>query len=152
MSVNPKLDTLPAWVSAGVRQVVPMAQLPAVFGRVFEQVAGAVAAAGGEVTGPAYAHYFGMPTETVDVEIGFGMARAIELPGLVVTENPPLRVALGTHVGPYAELPRAYGELMGWLAQQQVAITDSMYEFYDSEPDVPAEATITRMAFPLAAG
>ena len=71
MTVNPRIENLPAWVSAGVRQVAAMAELPEIFPKAYQQVAGAIAAAGGELRGPAYAHYFGMPSDTVDVEIGF---------------------------------------------------------------------------------
>ena len=150
MTVNPRIENLPAWVSAGVRQVAAMAELPEIFPKAYQQVAGAIAAAGGELRGPAYAHYFGMPSDTVDVEIGFGMVKAMDVPGLVVTQNPETRAAMGTHVGPYSELSNAYGELMEWMTAQHLPTTDDMFEFYDSEPGVAPEETVTRMVFPLA--
>ena len=66
MSINPHVETLPAWISAGVRQVVPMAELPDIFGKAFGEVAEAVGRCGAAVVGPAYGRYFGMPGETVD--------------------------------------------------------------------------------------
>lgn len=150
MDVNPKIETLPAWVSAGRRQVVPMAELPDVFPKVYGDVAEAAATAGVALVGPAYALYFGMPGDTVDVEIGFGIDRVSDVPGLVVTERPETRAAVGTHVGPYSELGAAYEKFMPWLAEQRLQLTNDMFEFYDSEPDEPPESTITRMVFPLA--
>ena len=126
-----------------------MDELATVFPAAYERVSAAIGAAGGQLVGPAYARYFGMPSETVDVEIGFAVAAPIEAPGLVVTENPSVKAAIGTHVGPYSALPDAYGELMTWMGAQQVRTTDEMFEFYDSLPGVPPESTVTRMVFPL---
>ena len=150
MSVNPRIEEVPAWVSVGVRQVARMDELSTVFPAAYERVSAASGAAGGQLVGPAYARYFGMPRDTVDVEIGFGVAGPIDVPGLVVTQNPAFKAAIGTHVGPYAALPDAYGELMTWIGDQQVRTTDEMFEFYDSMPDELPESTVTRMVFPLA--
>lgn len=152
MSTNPRIDILPAWISAGERQVVAMASLGEVFPATFGKVAQEVAAAGGQILGPAYARYFGMPTDTVDVEIGFAIDQTLELPGLDVTENPETRAVVGTHVGPYDTLDQSYGEIMGWIADQGVDLTESMFEFYDSPPEVDPAETITRIVFPLAEG
>ena len=149
MSVNPRIETIDAWLAAGIRQIVPMHELSRVFPEVFQEVAGAVTAAGGQVFGPAYACYFGMPTDVVDVEIGFGIDREVELSGMTVTAWPSTEAAVGTHVGPYDDLAQSYEEIGAWMAQQNLGLTDYLWEFYDSPPEVdPAEA-ITRMVFPL---
>jgi len=147
---NPHFENLDAWISAGVRATVPMAQLPAVFGATYEKVAAAVADAGGRLVGPAYGEYFGMPSETVDVEIGFGIERALEVPGVTVTEHPPTRAVVATHVGPYDTLKDSYAELMPWLELEKAELTDSMYEWYLSEPDADPATTVTKLVFPLA--
>lgn len=148
--LNPQVTTIEGWTSAGIRQVVTMAELKDVFPAAFQKVATEVAMAGGKLTGPAYARYFGMPTETVDLEIGFGVEPALEAPSLVVTDNPAMQAVVGTHYGPYDQLESSYGELMQWLAGQNLALADWMLEFYDSTPETPAEETITRLVFPLA--
>lgn len=149
MGVNPRIETIDAWHAAGMRQIVPMHELSRVFPEVFQRVAGAVMAAGGQVRGPAYACYFGMPTDVVDVEIGFGVDRALELDGITVTAWSTAQAVVGTHVGPYDDLARSYDELGAWIGQQDLELTDYMWEFYDSPPEVdPAEA-VTRMVFPL---
>lgn len=148
--LNPHLETIEPWVSAGIRQVVPMSELHWVFPSVFQEVAAQVAAAGGKVTGPAYARYYGMPADTVDVEIGFGIDRPVAAANLAVSENPAVEAAIGTHIGPYELLEQSYNELMPWLAGQHLHLADSMLEFYDSPPEVDPAQTVTRLVFPLA--
>jgi effector-binding domain-containing protein len=147
--VDPHIENFEAWVSAGVRKVVPMAELKDVFGPAYEEVGAAVAKAGGTVRGPAYAEYFGMPSDTVDVEIGFGIDKAVEIPDLEVKQRPATRAVVATHVGPYEKLPESYGELMPWLEMEEVELGPSMFEFYDSEPDADPETLVTRLVFPL---
>ena len=47
--VDPHIENLYAWVSAGVRQTVPRAELSDLFGPTYEQVAKTVAEGGGTV-------------------------------------------------------------------------------------------------------
>lgn len=147
--VNPHLETVGPWVSAGVRQVVPMGDLKDVFAASFQNVAGAVTAAGGQLVGPAYGCYFGMPTDVIDVEIGFGIDRVVVASGLNVTEQPATQAVVGTHVGPYDDLSQSYQELMPWFEQQDLELADIMWEFYDSPPETDPAQTVTRMVFPL---
>ena len=148
--LNPHLETIEPWVSAGIRRLVPMEHLQEAFPAAFEEVMAKVSDAGGRPVGPAYARYFGMPADAVDVEIGFGIDRPVTAGDLVVSENPAVQAAVGTHVGPYELLEKSYAEMMPWLAEQHLKLADSMLEFYDSPPDVDPAQTVTRMAFPLA--
>lgn len=130
-----------------------MAELPDIFGKAFGEVAEAVGRCGAAVVGPAYGRYFGMPGETVDVEIGFGIDRVVDAPGrLLITEHPETRAAVGTHIGPYDQLEGAYGEFMPWLAGQDLSLAEDMFEFYDSDPEVDPAATVTRIVFPIVDG
>lgn len=148
--VDPHIENLDAWVSAGVRQTVPMATLSDVFGPTYERVAEAVGAAGATIAGPAYAEYFGMPTDTVDVEIGFGIDKVAEIDGLVVKERPATRAVVATHVGPYDQLEQAYAELMPWLEMEEHELAESMFELYLSGPEEEPATTVTKLVFPLA--
>lgn len=147
---DPHYENLDAWVSAGIRATVPMAQLPATFGATYEKVVAAVSQAGGRVVGPAYGEYFGMPTDTVDVEIGFGIERAMDVPGVTVTEHPATRAVVATHIGPYDKLQESYAELMPWLELEQTELGESMFEWYLTEPDADPATTVTKLVFPLA--
>lgn len=148
--VNPHLETLDPWISAGVRHVVSMADLKDVFPADFRWVAEAVAAAaGGEVVGPAYGCYYGMPTEVVDVEIGFGISEPVDVPGLTVAEQPAVRAVVGIHVGSYDQLPESYDEVFTWLKGQELDLADWMWELYDSPPGTDPAQAVTRIVFPL---
>lgn len=147
--VDPHIEELGAWVSLGVRQSVPRTRLHDLFGPTYETVATAATRAGAQVVGPAYAEYFGMPTDTVDVEIGFGVDRAVEVEGMVVARRPAVRAVVGTHVGPYDKLEESYAELLPWLELEGVELGESMLEFYASPPGTDPASTVTRLVFPL---
>lgn len=147
-SSDPRIDTIDAWVSAGIRQVVPMAELSKAFSDTYQKVAALVGAAGGQLVGPAYGCYFGMPSDVVDLEIGFGIDRAIESADLTVTEQPEVQAVVATHVGPYEDLSATYEKLMPWLEQQDLDLADHMWELYDSGPETRPEETVTRIVFP----
>ncbi|PFG17418.1 effector-binding domain-containing protein [Propionicimonas paludicola] len=148
--VDPHFEELDAWVSAGVRQVVPIAELAGLFTPVYDQVSAAITQAGAVMVGPAYAEYFAMPEDTVDVEIGFGIAEPTAIDGLNVRQRPATTAVVGTHFGGYDSLDESYAELMPWLESQDVALGDSMFEWYLSEPDEAPENTVTKLVFPLA--
>ena len=150
VGINPHVETLDAWVGLGIRQRVPTQQLPELFARTFTEVAAAAGRAGAVVVGPAYAEYFGEPGATVDVEIGFGVDHAVEVPGMTATERPSRRAVVGTHIGPYDTLSESYAELMPWLELEAMELGESMFEFYDSPPETDPESTVTRLVFPLA--
>lgn len=147
---DPHFENLDAWVSAGIRQTVPMAGLPAAFGSTYEKVAAAVAEAGGRVVGPAYGEYFGVPTDVVDVEIGFGIDRALDVPGVSIVERPVTRAVVATHVVPYETLQDSYAELMPWLELEQAELGESMFEWYLTGPETDPSAMVTKLVFPLA--
>lgn len=148
--LDPHFEDLDAWTTAGIRQVVPITELAGLFGPVYDRVSKAISRAGAELVGPAYAEYFGMPDDSVDVEIGYGIAAPAEIDGLNVRRRPAVTAVVGTHLGGYDTLDESYAELMPWLENQDVALADSMFEWYLSEPDEVPENTVTKLVFPLA--
>lgn len=148
-AVDPHIEVITEWIRAGIRQQVALAELPRVFGPTFEEVAEAINTAGGDIIGPAYACYFGMPSDVVDVEIGFGISTLISSANLILTQVPSQEAAVGTHLGPYDELTDSYDKLLPWMQQQGIDLSDHMYEFYDAMDD-DQSPPITRLVFPLA--
>jgi len=67
----PQIVTLTEQPAALLREVVPMADLSAFFGRAFSAAARAAGEQGVRLAGPPIGVYFGMPTTTVDVGAGF---------------------------------------------------------------------------------
>ncbi len=149
--VNPHLDTIAPWISAGIRRTVATAELATVFPDTYQQVAAAAGRAGAQLVGPAYGCYFGMPSDVVDVEIGFGIDSEADIPDLIVTAHPAQRAVVATHTGPYDKLHETYDALMPWLAEQDLDLSDAMWELYESPPETDPAETVTRIVFPLRA-
>jgi effector-binding domain-containing protein len=147
--VNPHLEVMPAWVRAGIRVQVPMAELLETFGPIYEKVSNAVTAGGGDIIGPAYACYFGEPTDIVDVEIGFGISEPVEADGILVTQVSATDAVVGTHVGPYEQLEDSYEKLVPWMVTNDIDLADHMYELYDIMPGDDPAGPITRLVFPM---
>lgn len=148
--VDPHFEDTPAWISAGIRQQVLFRDLPSVFGPTFEKVSQLAINAGAKLVGPAYAHYFGAPTEVVDVEIGFGIDSAIRSDELTITELPAGRAVVGVHLGPYEKLAESYEQMIPWLAKRpELVLAEHMFEFYESMPGQDEAEAVTRLVFPL---
>jgi effector-binding domain-containing protein len=129
------VETIEAQPAAVVRATVPMAELRDVFDRGFPAVVQAVEAQGVALVGPPFGFYPSMPGETVEVLVGFPVSSPIAAAGEVEPfELPGGRAVTGTHVGPYEDLERTYGELMAWTQAEGLTLTAGMWESYLSDP------------------
>lgn len=148
----PEIVTLEPQPAAVLREVVPMADLPAYFDRAFHAVMRAMGDQGIAPVGPAFAAYFGMPTDVVDVGAGFPTDRPVTPDaGVTALTLPGGRAAQIVHAGAYDQLPATYAHLMNWLGEQHLAVADLMWETYLTEPDPGhPEATRTLIVWPLA--
>jgi effector-binding domain-containing protein len=146
-----RIDTIEAQQAAAIRHTVPMAELTKAFDTGFSAVMKAVTEQGASVTGPPFGYYHSMPGETVDVSIGFPVSAPVEAGDVHPFELPAGRVVLGTHVGPYDQLERTYGELMTWVMLEGLTLAEGMWEQYVSDPDAePDPATWrTLIVWPL---
>ena len=145
------LEEVPATTVATLRRTVPVADLPGFFDSAFSHVAGAVADAGGEVGPPPFGWYHGMPTDTVDVSVGFPVVGDVhELGGGVgLHERPAVRAAVGIHVGPYDGLGATYARMQQWVAEQGLAASGEMWEEYLSPPEGDPSTWRTRVVIPV---
>ncbi|WP_181407498.1 GyrI-like domain-containing protein [Nocardioides sambongensis] len=122
---------------------VTIDRLPALFD------AGYAVLAGLGPIGPGYAVYDGDPSVTFDLTIGFPVAQVPgELPDrVVVTEFPPGRALMHSHVGGFDGLVRAWSELSAHPDAQGRARS---IEIYVNDPSVtPAEQLRTDLLVPL---
>lgn len=121
--------------TAGVRRRVPFAELPAFFARAFEEALAAIRDQGRFPAGPPFGKYYGMPTDTVDVEAGFPVSAPITAAGDVVPGTLPAgSIAEATHVGPYDTLQQTYDELLRHIADAGMTPANVMWESYLSDP------------------
>lgn len=129
--------------TAVVHEKVPMKELPQFFARAYGQVFGAMQAEGLTPAGPPFALYFGMPTDTVEVEAGFPVSEKLEaqrgavLPGTL----PGGRCVHGLHLGPYETMKKTYDELWKWAGEKQLRPHAEMWESYLSDPKAEPDPT-----------
>jgi len=123
-------------VTAVVHEVVPVADLPAFFGRALAEVAGVAGEQGVMLAGPPFALYHGMPgPQGVDVEAGFPVAGQVRGTGHVVASRlPGGPTATALHVGPYERLEQTYAAVRDEIATGGLQPAPDMWEEYLSDP------------------
>jgi effector-binding domain-containing protein len=114
--------------TAAVRFQQPMAglDLASAFDRNMPLVASTIEARGGEIGGPPFGRYHRFGPDVVDVEIGFPLAQAPDLPALAsvapgevgISELPGGPVARTIHQGSYDGLSATYDALHDWIHAQ----------------------------------
>lgn len=133
--LHPEIIDIDAVATASVRSVVPMAEIRDFFDGSFGALGALLADQGIAPIGPPYGLYRGMPTDTVDVEVGFPVAEPIEPAGEVANGSLPAgRVVRAVHAGSFDGLGAAYGRLAEWMTGQGLTPSDSMWEVYLTEP------------------
>lgn len=138
--------------TAVVRERVPMANLTEFFGRTFGAVMTAAQAQNASLTGPPFAMYHGMPTDTVDVEAGFPVTPNFSAAGDVVNGRLPEADALeAVHQGPYDTLERTYALILERMSAEEMTPSDTMWEFYLSDPGKEPDPAKwqTRVVWPI---
>jgi effector-binding domain-containing protein len=147
------VETIDPQPAAVVRAEVPMAELRSVFDRGFGEVMRVAEAQGVAIAGPPFGFYPRMPTDTVEVAVGFPVATEVTPDGDVVPfELPGGRVVTGMHVGPYESLEATYGALTGWAAAKGHSLAGQMWESYLTDPRAQPDPTTwqTKISWPLA--
>jgi len=147
------VETIDSQPAAVVRAEVPMDELRSVFDRGFGAVMRVAQAQGVAITGPPFGFYPRMPTDTVEVVVGFPVSAPVAPDGDVTPfELPGGRVVTGLHVGPYESLESTYRELTEWAAAEGHQLAGQMWESYLTDPRAqPDPATWqTRITWPLA--
>lgn len=114
--------------TAAVRIQQPMAEfdLASAFDRYMSLVASTIESRGGEIGGPPFGRYHRFGPDVVDVEIGFPLGQAPDLPALVsvapgevgISELPGGPVARTVHRGTYDGLSATYDALHDWIHAQ----------------------------------
>ena len=118
-----------------IRERVPMSGLTDFFDRSFHVLGEAAAQGRLTIVGPPVGVYHGMPTDTVDVGVGFPVAGDVQGGvDLVVETLPAGRVAQVVHEGSYDSMEQTYGRLLGWLEEQGLTPGPMMWETYLTEP------------------
>lgn len=147
---------LPTVRVASLHGIVPMWGLKEFYDAAYTRIRKTAARAGWDLTGPAVGWYHGMPTDEVDLTVGFvvdGLDTGTVAEGVEVREMPGGPALVLTYTGPYDGLPRAWER----LEQDRVALAvegrGDFWEEYVTEPspDGDASRNVTRLVLPLRA-
>jgi effector-binding domain-containing protein len=113
----------------------------------------AITQQGLQVAGPPFGFYHRLPDETVEVSVGFPTVGELHPAGDVAPLSLPAgRAVVATHVGPYEDLERTYGELVAWAQAQGIEPAVGMWEQYLSDPSAEPDPSTWRtlIVWPLA--
>ena len=103
--------------TAVVAEAVALEGLSAFFEHAFMSVMAVTGRQGTPVTGPPFALYRSMPTQTVDVEAGFPTASVVEPEdGVRAGVLPACRAVEAMHLGSYDTLSETYDKALFWAA------------------------------------
>lgn len=144
-----QLDEQP---TAGIREVVPIGDLPGFFARAFDGTMAFLQARGLDAVGPPFGKYYGTPGATVDVEAGFPVAVQVTPAGNVVPGTlPGGRVVETVHVGPYETMHRTYSEMERYITDAGLRPGTIMWETYLSDPATEPDPAMwrTRICWPV---
>lgn len=137
--------------AAVIRDEVPMSELRDVFDRGFHAVMRVVQASDAQIVGPPFGYYPRMPSETVEVLVGFPVDRAITAQdGVEPFTLPGGKVVTGMHVGPYETMNETYDQLMAWVKREGVELGPAMWETYLTDPsEAPPSEWRTGLFWPV---
>ena len=133
-----------------IRFRAPVSDLQKHFGAVYGSIVGYLAERGEAPLGPAFATYYNMDMDDLDVEAGFLVARPVPGRGnIAACELPEGSYAVCHYVGPYNGVSQAYEQLTTFVADNGYTPSGTAYEWYYDGPETPPEKTRTDVAFPV---
>ncbi|MBA1334197.1 MAG: tRNA (adenine(37)-N6)-methyltransferase [Firmicutes bacterium] len=99
----------------------------------------------------AFAAYYNMDMEDLDVEMGFPVAKPIAGKGDIKSgEIPAGKQVSCLYKGPYSQMEPVYKAMMQWMNENGHTPTGVAYEFYYNSPmEVPESELLTKIVFPL---
>jgi effector-binding domain-containing protein len=129
----------------------PVEQLPDVLGETYQAIMQLLPTTDKQSAGPAFAAYYNMDMEDLDVEAGFIVARELKGEGDIISRQlPGGRMAACVHTGPFSEMEPTYDALSKWIKDNGHEVTGVTYEMYlNGPPDTPPEEYKTQILMPL---
>jgi effector-binding domain-containing protein len=119
------------------------------FERIYTAIVQYVEEQGGEHAGAAFAIYYNMDMQDLDIEAGFPVAKPMPAKGEIQAgEIPGGTYAVCHYTGPYKEVGPAYEVLTKFAQGEGYAPAGEIaYEWYFDGPDVPEKDLRTDVAF-----
>lgn len=134
-----------------IRARTSVSKLPEELGRAYGAILQYLGEIGETTEGPAFAGYFNMDMEDLDVEMGFLVPKPIKGKGEIQAGSIPAGKQVSClFKGPYAEMEPVYNAMSVWIAENSLVPTGVSYELYYNSPmDVSESELLTQIIFPL---
>ncbi|GAA1753380.1 GyrI-like domain-containing protein [Streptomonospora arabica] len=132
---EPAIVATESVTTAVIRGTVAQDDLPSFYDGSFQTLAPTIASQGAQITGPAFGLFRGLPSDPVDIEVGFPTDRPIAPSGDVAAGTLPAgRVARMVHTGAFDNLAQSWARLFAWVGDQGHNPTTTQWEVYLTEP------------------
>jgi effector-binding domain-containing protein len=134
-----------------VRTRTNVADLPGELGKAYSAIIAYLEEVGEKTEGPAFAAYYNMDMENLDVEMGFPVEKPVAgKGGISQSAIPAGRQAVCMYKGPYTQMGPTYEAMTAWMKEKGCEPTGVVYEFYYNSPaDVPESELLTKIVFLL---
>ena len=133
---TPQITQTSAQSAAVIRLTIPREEMPNVMGPAIGELMATIAAQGIAPVGPLFSHHLAMPSDVFDFEVGVPVAAPVEPVGRVQPgQLPAVKVARTVYHGGYEGLGSAWGEFMGWIAENGHTPAPNLWECYVAGPE-----------------
>lgn len=151
MDYKLELTQQPVQPVLSLRKRTAVANLPMELGRAYGAIIQYLNEIGAKPVGAAFAGYYNMDMEDLDVEMGFLVSKAIPGRGEIVSGEIPAGKQLSCmYKGPYKDMVPAYDAMNKYISENGHVPTGISYEFYYNSPqEVPESELLTKIVLPL---
>lgn len=134
-----------------VRTVTSVDNLPKVLGKAYNSIIAYLGENGEQPADAAFAAYYNMDMENLEVEMGFPVAKELAGKGEIIASLVPAgKKATCMYKGAYKEMGPTYEAMTKWMNDNGLQPTGVVYEFYYNSPmEVPESELLTKIVFLL---
>ena len=101
-----------------------------------------LSASGGRIAGAPFSRYHGWDKDTVELEAGIPVKKAIEENGRIKNSSLPAGKAVACwHIGPYQGLSKARAGLLGYLRSNKLQQRGGAWEIYWTDPGMVPDSS-----------
>ena len=133
---TPQITQTSAQSAAVIRLTIPREEMRNAMGPAIGELMATIAAQGIAPVGPLFSHHLTMPSDIFDFEVGVPVAAPVNPAGRVQPgQLPAVKVARTVYHGGYEGLGSAWGEFMGWIAENGHTPAPNLWECYVAGPE-----------------
>lgn len=135
-----------------VRFSTSVDKLPEEFDKKYALLEGYLSEIGERPASAPYGAYYNQDMLSLDVEMGFPVAKALPGRGEIKSGTLPAfeKAVSCVHKGPYSSLCGTYNQVYQYIADSKFEQAGAHYDFYINDPDgTPEEELLTRIVIPV---